>query len=551
AREREGATADDRALAPSPSRPLAPSPLRPLASSPPRPLVFSVQPDLARGPAPGANSPYCEFRALVAGKVPVTRCGRCGKSLPDIAYFAHEEKLRSLGFVQYGASDEAFEIPGQGLGLFTCRKDAWLGFNEHMRGFGGEEMYIHAKYRQAGRKNLCLPFLRWNHRFGRPRGVPFPLTRWNKARNYVLGHQEMGWPLDPVRNHFVADGKLTPEEWQYLIDDPVSRLESNVCNTCNAAPNRAQPDAAVVDAAAAGDPEPLLKWCMSIERDLEKHLPKLAELAAQCGHVTEFSGRRESTVGLLCGLLKSEVGSVKFEDRTLQTSNLKLPTLVSHNTERDRLLQTLLEKFPGTLSLKQTDSPAIERIEPTDLLFLDTQHTAARLSEELAKFAGAVRRYIVVHDTAMYGETGEDAGPGVLVALRNFMRQQPQWSVLYHTAEQYGLTVIGCDPADKPKLPGKVTLAVNFAKALAEHVADGGQKAELAVVEERLLVCTTCEHRNEGNCSVCGCGLAIKASWRSSECPLGKWERVQGSGFRVQDAQASSRPDDVHENAEP
>jgi hypothetical protein len=35
-----------------------------------------------------------------------------------------------------------FEIPMQGMGLFSCRKDAWLGFNPRFVGFGGEEGYI-------------------------------------------------------------------------------------------------------------------------------------------------------------------------------------------------------------------------------------------------------------------------------------------------------------------------------------------------------------------------------------------------------------------------
>ena len=45
---------------------------------------------------------------------------------------------------------EPFEIPMQGLGMFSCRKAAWPGFNPHFRGFGGEEGYIHEKFRQAG-----------------------------------------------------------------------------------------------------------------------------------------------------------------------------------------------------------------------------------------------------------------------------------------------------------------------------------------------------------------------------------------------------------------
>ncbi len=95
-----------------------------------------------------------------------------------------------------------FEIPMQGLGIFSCRKAAWLGFNPDFQGFGGEEGYIHEKFRQAGAKTLCLPGLRWLHRFGRPAGIPYRVTVDEKVRNYLIGHLELGLPLDPIIEHF-------------------------------------------------------------------------------------------------------------------------------------------------------------------------------------------------------------------------------------------------------------------------------------------------------------------------------------------------------------
>lgn len=99
---------------------------------------------------------------------------------------------------------EPFEIPMQGLGAFACRRGAWLGFNPRFRGFGGEEGYIHEKFRQAGRRTLCLPWLRWMHRFGRPAGVPYQLTLDDKYRNYLIGHAELGLDLAPVIEHFAT-----------------------------------------------------------------------------------------------------------------------------------------------------------------------------------------------------------------------------------------------------------------------------------------------------------------------------------------------------------
>jgi hypothetical protein len=97
---------------------------------------------------------------------------------------------------------DPFEIPMQGLGAFSCRKEAWPGFNPRFRGFGGEEGYIHEKFRRAGGRCLCLPWFRWLHRFGRPAGVPYPLTVEDKLRNYVIGHAELGLDLTPVLEHF-------------------------------------------------------------------------------------------------------------------------------------------------------------------------------------------------------------------------------------------------------------------------------------------------------------------------------------------------------------
>src|SRR5665647_622891 len=80
-----------------------------------------------------------------------------------------------------------FEIPMQGMGLFACRRAAWRPFNDAFRGFGGEEGYIHEKFRRAGGRTLCLPFLRWVHRFNRPMGVPYRNTFEDRIWNYLVG----------------------------------------------------------------------------------------------------------------------------------------------------------------------------------------------------------------------------------------------------------------------------------------------------------------------------------------------------------------------------
>jgi hypothetical protein len=114
-------------------------------------------------------------------------------------------------------SEEEFEIPMQGGGLYCCRKDVWPKFHPAFRGFGSEEGYIQEKFRQNGGKAVCLTFLKWIHRFGRPKGVPYPLSVVDRIFNYIVGWTEIGWNHREVINYF--SGKVTQEELFKAISD--------------------------------------------------------------------------------------------------------------------------------------------------------------------------------------------------------------------------------------------------------------------------------------------------------------------------------------------
>ena len=101
-----------------------------------------------------------------------------------------------------GEGTVPFEIPMQGLGLFLMNKHEWPGFNLKFRGFGGEEGYIHQKVRRFGGRCYCIPWLRWVHRFGRPKGVPYRLVLEDRVFNYILGRRELALPYQDVLTHF-------------------------------------------------------------------------------------------------------------------------------------------------------------------------------------------------------------------------------------------------------------------------------------------------------------------------------------------------------------
>lgn len=128
-----------------------------------------------------------------------------------------------------GLNNPPFEIPMQGMGLFTCSKKAWDevgGFNPRFRGFGGEEGYIHIKFRQAGRACWCLPFLRWVHRFDRPAGIPFRLAWQDKVRNYFIGFLELGLDPTSIIDHFAAEKKVNRKVLETMLAEAAMALDS-------------------------------------------------------------------------------------------------------------------------------------------------------------------------------------------------------------------------------------------------------------------------------------------------------------------------------------
>jgi hypothetical protein len=125
-------------------------------------------------------------------------------------YATHMEPTWSTGMFGVWGTDnraddldaEPFEIGMHGLGAFACRRAAWPGFNPRLKGFGSEEGYIQEKFRRAGGRTLCLPFLRWVHRFGRPMGVRYENAWEDRIRNYLIVARELDRDVSDIARHF-------------------------------------------------------------------------------------------------------------------------------------------------------------------------------------------------------------------------------------------------------------------------------------------------------------------------------------------------------------
>lgn len=100
------------------------------------------------------------------------------------------------------------------------------------------------------------------------------------------------------------------------------------------------------------------------------------------------------------------------------------------------------------------DSADMNAIDETDLLFLDSVMCASRLKLELEMHAARVRRFLVVRGTGAFGERAEGSEePGLFHALRPYMAEHPEWFLIHHTNDEYGVTVLSRDERDRPAHP--------------------------------------------------------------------------------------------------
>lgn len=388
-----------------------------------------------------------------------------------IPWPGHEKVLKEKGFRVAGQNgDEVpFEVPGQGLGMFISAKEHWLGFNPHFSSFGGEECYIHQKYRDAGRKTFNLPFMAWGHRFYRPLGIPYPLSNEGKLRNYILGFNELGLDLEPVRKHFVDETGMKQELFDLIVSDPVNfdpknnkfyrqHPNTNLQNMQPVSKSNLGMDLPVV----ADNLHTIAMHIASLPRDLDKHANALMHLASWCSSVAEITHRRESTAFLLAGLTRKQACGKDECQKTKKCENTcKGPVrMVSWQSERDTLIPMLLEAVktsPGK-PVTYTDhkiSPEDglpENTDDFDMLFLDTS-TGSMLAKQLERYAPKIKKFIAIHDTLVYGMKDIKGEVGHIHQIKTFLKENPGWFILTHTDEQYGLTVLCIDPEFKPAEP--------------------------------------------------------------------------------------------------
>ena len=286
-------------------------------------------------------------------------------------------------------TDEPKEIWAQGCGLMLCKKSSWLGFNKNFTGFGGEEGYIHEKYRQNNRKVWLLPWLGWWHKFGDPDTKHYLLTRYAKVRNYVLEHQELGRDVQEIYDHFVGFGFKQKNLVEHLIEEhsmkreEIENLSEQMLQEMHGKfkIKEDQWKRIIANPEHNEFPERILPEftkAKSIEsNDLKDHFDNLYMYAKKCKYVSEISRRSLSTLPLIAAKAKN-INSIMYE----------VPHLPLIEKQKE-VTQNVVDDF----------SEGISKLEDTELCFIKFPHEYDKADESLVEISSKVSKYLAIHDT--------------------------------------------------------------------------------------------------------------------------------------------------------
>ena len=156
--------------------------------------------------------------------------------------------------------------------------------------------------------------------------------------------------------------------------------------------------------------------------DIRDHMPMLKHLSSLSDTVVEFGVRKGySTIALLAG-------------RPAYMASYDINPFEDYEKVKDIITDTefrFIQKSDLTI-----------QIQPCDLLFIDTVHTYEQLHAELELHGNKAKSWIVMHDTHLFGQNGEDLLEGIWKAVTDFLDLNKCWNILFKTDICNGLTVL-------------------------------------------------------------------------------------------------------------
>ena len=152
--------------------------------------------------------------------------------------------------------------------------------------------------------------------------------------------------------------------------------------------------------------------------DINEHISVLKKYADMCEHVTEF--------GVRSGV--STWAWIASNAKIVRCYDIKNCSVVEHQKAADEIKKEFSFTCVNTIA-ERFD------IEPTDLLFIDTDHTYKQCSQELRQHAYKVNKFIIFHDTVTYGTE-------LNKAIEEFLEKNNDWMIREKLLNNNGLIVL-------------------------------------------------------------------------------------------------------------
>lgn len=147
---------------------------------------------------------------------------------------------------------------------------------------------------------------------------------------------------------------------------------------------------------------------------------RLRSLAAQCSHITEFGTRNGHSAA--CSLITNPKKFITYDI----AEAYGVPEMLKGMGAVVRIQNVWMKDFV---------------IEPTDMLFTDTEHDYRYLRHELFKHSPFVKRFIAIHDTEAAGMFFNGQNGGLKYAIEEFL-WEGTFKQLAHYPEDRGMTVL-------------------------------------------------------------------------------------------------------------
>lgn len=171
-----------------------------------------------------------------------------------------------------------------------------------------------------------------------------------------------------------------------------------------------------------------VQFC-GIGSDINEHMPVIYDLACKCQTTMEFGvGYGRSTRAFIAALLKTNGSHNSYEIKQLEGVGELFTRALEHKLNAMFRLQNILTT----------------EIEEVDMLLVDSHHTYIQVKAELELHGNKVNKYILFHDTVLFGDEGQDMGSlGIRPAIDEWMEQHPEWVIIEERLNNNGMLVIG------------------------------------------------------------------------------------------------------------